>query len=186
MLGVNLRAPMLIAVAAARLLADGGAIVNITDASVATPWPDYVPYQVSMAGLAAFTRSLARADWPEAPSRDLRRMMKRVQSMLHHALDSLVRLDPQAARAVCREDDDVDRLLKDVFDALAEAMAKAPDRIPEYISTLTVARCLERIADLATNIAEDVVFTVEGEVIRHGGGEDDSNVVPMPQNRSGS
>jgi phosphate uptake regulator len=67
-------------------------------------------------------------------------------------------------------------------------MAQKPESIPEYISTLTVARCLERIADLATNIAEEVVFTVEGEVIRHGAGDDDDgggedNVVPLPRNR---
>ncbi|NNE43944.1 MAG: phosphate signaling complex protein PhoU, partial [Gemmatimonadetes bacterium] len=132
--------------------------------------------------IAKRARDLARAEWPEAPSRDLRKMMKRVQRMLKHALDALVRLDSQAARAVCREDDEVDLLLKDVFHALEEEMIRQPKNVPQYLATLSVARHLERIADLATNIAEDVVFTVEGEVIRHGGGEELARVVPIPRN----
>ena len=112
-------------------------------------------------------------------------MADRVLQMLKRSLDALVRMDPQAARAVCREDDDVDALLKELFQVQMERMAKHPEWIPHFMGDLSVARNLERIADLATNIAEDVVFTVEGEVIRHGGGPPDgANVVPLPRGRS--
>jgi phosphate transport system protein len=129
---------------------------------------------------------MARDGWKEAPPPGLRKMTDRVLQMLKRSLDALVRMDPQAARAVCREDDDVDALLKELFQSQMERMAKHPDWIPHLMGDLSVARNLERIADLATNIAEDVVFTVEGEVIRHGHGlpPDAGNVVPLPRGRS--
>lgn len=129
---------------------------------------------------------MAREEWKEAPPSGLRKMADRVLAMLKRSLDALVRMDPQAARAVCREDDDVDELLKELFRVQMERMAKHPEWIPHLMGDLSVARNLERIADLATNISEDVVFTVEGDVIRHGGGplEAGDNVVPLPQERS--
>jgi len=138
--------------------------------------------------IAKRARQLAKAEWPKAPSGDLRRMMKRVQSMLNQALDSLVRMDTGLARSVCREDDEVDALLKEIFHSLERAMREDPQHISQYMATLSVARYLERTADLTTNIAEDVVFTVEGVVIRHGGEKGDGgasggNVVPMPRGR---
>ncbi|MGQ0720350.1 MAG: phosphate signaling complex protein PhoU [Candidatus Eiseniibacteriota bacterium] len=126
---------------------------------------------------------LARAGWTQAPSKELRRMMQRVQSMLTRSLDALVRLDPQLARSVCRDDDEVDLLLKEIFDAVSKAIIQDPQNVRLFIATLSVARYLERIADQTTNIAEDVVFLVEGEVIRHGGGGQD-NIVPLPRDRS--
>jgi phosphate transport system protein len=135
--------------------------------------------------IAKRARQLAEANWPEEPSRDLRCMMQRVQKVLKHALDALVRLDPQAARAVCREDDDVDLLLKDIFGSLQRSMMEDPAHVPQYLATLSVARYLERIADLATNIAEDVVFMVEGEIIRHGAPDEKARVLPMRPGTTG-
>jgi phosphate transport system protein len=130
---------------------------------------------------------MAREGWREAPPPGLRKMADRVLPMLKRSLDALVRMDSQAARSVCREDDEVDALLKDLFLVQMDRMAKHPDWIPHLMGDLSVARNLERVADLATNIAEDVVFTVEGEVIRHGGGSDSpgrDNVVSLPRGRT--
>ena len=107
-------------------------------------------------------------------SGDLRIMMERVRGMVHRSLESLVRLDPVAARAVCEEDDAVDVLNRQIFKTLRDTMSANAEEVPRGLAYIAVARNLERIADLATNIAEDVVFTVEGEVIRHRGGEEET------------
>ncbi|HMB68900.1 MAG TPA: phosphate signaling complex protein PhoU [bacterium] len=137
--------------------------------------------------IAKRTVKMTREGWKESPPPGLRKMADRVLQMLKRSLDALVRMDPQAARAVCREDDEVDALLKDLFQIQMGRMAEHPDWIPHLMGDLSVARNLERVADLATNIAEDVVFTVEGEVIRHGGGPEagsPGNVVPLPRGRT--
>ena len=99
--------------------------------------------------------------------------------MVKDSLDALVRLDAHVARNVCRDDQAVDELHKKIFADLQVSMQESPDNIPGAVATISVSRNLERIADLATNIAEDVVFMVEGEVIRHSRGED--KVIPLPR-----
>jgi phosphate transport system protein len=99
---------------------------------------------------------------------DLSAMCERVRTMVRKSLDALVRLDPALAREVCALDQAVDDDHRNMILQLKGIMQNDPDTISRGISTLWVSRCLERIADLATNIAEDVVFLVEGEVIRHG------------------
>ena len=88
--------------------------------------------------------------------------------MLTDALDTFVRADPQGAREVCRRDDRVDGLHESLFRILLTHMMEDPRRIGAAMSLFLVSRNLERIADLATNIAEDVVFLVEGRTIKHG------------------
>ena len=61
--------------------------------------------------------------------------------------------------------------IKRMYEWLQERMREDPDRIPEYTQILSISRHLERIADQSTNVAEDVIFTVEGELVRHGGWE---------------
>jgi len=95
------------------------------------------------------------------------RMTECVQRMVSDALDALVNRDTALARGVCERDDEVDALNRQMYVVLQELMKREPDAIERAIHTLSVARHLERIADLATNIAEDVVFMVEGEVVRH-------------------
>lgn len=90
--------------------------------------------------------------------------------MLSDALDTFVRADPEGAREVCRRDDRVDGLHNSLFRILLTHMMEDPRRIGASMSLFLVSRNLERIADLATNIAEDVVFLVEGRNIKHGAG----------------
>ena len=99
---------------------------------------------------------------------DLAGMSEQTQAMLHDSLEALVNLDPRLADAVCGRDDEVDRMKHDIRVWSEEAMRMAPDRIPTLLAVLAATRNLERIADHATNIAEDVVYMVQGKIIRHG------------------
>jgi len=99
---------------------------------------------------------------------DFEGMARKVQRMLAAALDALVNLDSDAAREVCAADTEIDNLHRDVYRRVQDGIMSDPDRTPAYIPVLTIARHLERIADHATNIAEDVIYTVEGEISRHG------------------
>lgn len=87
--------------------------------------------------------------------------------MLSNVLDSFVRSDAVKAREVIKTDAQVDRLYNSVFRILLTHMMEDPRRIGPAMSLLLISRNLERIGDLATNIAEDVVFMVEGVDIRH-------------------
>ncbi len=98
---------------------------------------------------------------------DFRRMADRVQQMLKGALDALVNLDSQLAREVCASDQVVDNIHRGVYAAVYDGIRENPDNMESLIATLTIARHLERIADHATNIAEDVIYTVEGQIQRH-------------------
>jgi phosphate transport system protein len=98
---------------------------------------------------------------------DFDRMVTTVRQMVSGALDALVNRDTSLARDVCDRDDEVDAYNRQMYEVLQELMKRDPDTIERAVHTLSVSRHLERIADLATNIAEDVVFMVEGEVVRH-------------------
>lgn len=97
----------------------------------------------------------------------LQRMTDLTTSMVRQSLDSFVHLDARLARTVCRLDDEVDRLNRDIIDELIHTMQKSPEMVEPGLSLFSATRHLERIADHATNIAEDVVYLVEGEIIRH-------------------
>jgi phosphate transport system protein len=98
---------------------------------------------------------------------DFRAMGDRVRSMVRESLDSLVRLDTALARKVRRDDDDVDARNRQMFEVLEGLMQRDPASVKRALHALSSSRHLERIADLAVNIAEDVIFMVEGEVVRH-------------------
>jgi len=87
--------------------------------------------------------------------------------MLADALEAFVRTDAQAGRAVCQGDDQVDALHDSVFRILLTHMMETPHIITAAMELFLVSRNLERVGDLATNIAEDVVFLVEGKNIKH-------------------
>ena len=95
-------------------------------------------------------------------------MSRLAREMLSDAMDSFVRGDAEGARNVCQRDDRVDQLHDSVFRILVTHMMEDPRRIGSAMSLLLASRNLERIADLATNISEDVVFLVEGRNIKHG------------------
>lgn len=98
---------------------------------------------------------------------DYSEMVAKTQAMLRHSLDALMTLDPILARAVGAADDEVDELNKRMYLQVQEAMRRNPDKIEQLIHYLSVSRHLERIADYATNIAEDIVYMIEGEIVRH-------------------
>ena len=96
-------------------------------------------------------------------------MTRIARGMLSDALDAFVRGDSAAAQEVLERDDRVDRLHESIFRILVTHMMEDPRRIGPAMSLFLVSRNLERIADLATNIGEDVVYLVEARNIRHGG-----------------
>lgn len=98
---------------------------------------------------------------------DFHRMAELALEMVKESLSALLNLDTHLARKVLAKDDEVDEINRQMFEILEEIMLKDPTTIRRAIHLLSASRHLERIADLATNIAEDVVFLVEGEVIRH-------------------
>lgn len=98
---------------------------------------------------------------------DFTRMIAIVRGMVRDSLDALVKRDAALARRVCQRDDEVDELNRNMYDLLQDLMARDPQAIKRAVHTLSASRHLERIGDLATNIAEDVVFMVEGEIVRH-------------------
>lgn len=99
---------------------------------------------------------------------DLMSMCDQVRSMVHQCLEAMINEDTQQAYDVCKMDDGVDDLNHEVRMELQQLMAGQPDTVERCVQVLLAARHLERIGDLATNIAEDVVFCVEGSIIRHG------------------
>ncbi|HET8656631.1 MAG TPA: phosphate signaling complex protein PhoU [Longimicrobiaceae bacterium] len=99
---------------------------------------------------------------------EIEEMARLARGMLSDSLDHFVREDPAGAREVCARDDRVDALHGSVFRILLTHMMEDPRRIGPAMEIFLVSRNLERIADLATNVAEDVVFLVEGRSIKHG------------------
>ncbi len=107
----------------------------------------------------------------ECPPRDFPpafvEIADRSRRMLTASLDALVRRDTAKAMDVLRMDDPIDALLRGIFDELEADMAKDPKQIRPDLQILSAAKNLERIADHAANIAEDVVYMVDGNIIRH-------------------
>jgi phosphate transport system protein len=95
-------------------------------------------------------------------------MAEKSESMLEKSLDSFVNMDVDIALRVCTLDDEVDNMMNEAYDVVKHAIGKHPDRVSYLINLLLVSRHLERIADHATNIAEEVIYLVEGEIVRHG------------------
>jgi phosphate transport system protein len=95
-------------------------------------------------------------------------MAEKVQSMVKMSLDALVRLDVNLAFNVITMDDDVDAIQVQAYDRIKEAIKEFPDRVGYLINLLLVSRHLERMADHSTNIAEEVVYLIEGNIVRHG------------------
>lgn len=94
-------------------------------------------------------------------------MTDRAADMVRRALDAFVNLDTAAARQVIKLDDAVDEDNAAIIDGIIAAMRQDPAMIEPGIALFSAVRHLERIADHATNISEDVIYTVEGEVVRH-------------------
>ena len=101
------------------------------------------------------------------PLADLGTLAEKSSAMLRDALDAFVRRDADAARALVKRDDEVDELNRQMFAVLMRRMIADPQQVERSMTFVLVGRNLERIADLATNIAEEVVFIAEARIIKH-------------------
>jgi len=97
----------------------------------------------------------------------LNHMAQVALDMLRLSLDAFVAQDSRLARDVCGQDDIVDALNREIIDELLQMMKRSPDLVEPALQLFSASRHVERVADRATNIAEDVVYLVEGEIIRH-------------------
>lgn len=104
---------------------------------------------------------------PVTLSHKLREMMEIGAEMLRDSLSAFVEEDAALARRVCERDDEIDSRNRDVIRDLLAEMHEDPTSIAQAVELISVSKALERIADHATNIAEDVVYLVEGNIIRH-------------------
>ncbi|HDP95114.1 MAG TPA: phosphate signaling complex protein PhoU [Candidatus Aminicenantes bacterium] len=101
---------------------------------------------------------------------DFSEIFSRVRGMLKSSLDSLVRTDAAVANKVLEEDDRVDELNRRICREVLSAMREEPEKAETLIQYMHVSKRLERIGDHATNMAEDLIYLVTGEIIRHGTG----------------
>ena len=97
----------------------------------------------------------------------IEKMGNTVRRMVSQSLRSLLEQDRSLALAVCQDDDSVDAFHRDMFALVQQEISADVDVMSDAISVLSVSRHLERIADLATNIAEDLIFLIDGKIVRH-------------------
>lgn len=116
--------------------------------------------------IAQRAKSLAESKNRKIPF-DLSGMFVLTLSMVKKSTDSLVLLDSKLAREVGAMDDKIDDMHKGAYKTVQNEITKEPQEVEYYINLLGVSRYLERIADHATNIAEDVVYLAEGQIVRH-------------------
>ncbi|MCX6554073.1 MAG: phosphate signaling complex protein PhoU [Candidatus Aminicenantes bacterium] len=98
---------------------------------------------------------------------DLKTLTRNVMAMLKHSLDALVNMDAALAHAVIDSDDEIDETVQMLFQQVKNEIRRQPEKIDYIIEYMRINRHLERIADHATNIAEDIVYMIEGKIVRH-------------------
>ncbi len=114
-------------------------------------------------------RSLNVSAYPKSDIQfDVTALSRKVLLMLKKSLDALVNLDAQIARDVLTADDEIDEAVSVLFQQVKDAIRKRPEKVDSLIEYMRINRHLERIADHATNIAEDVIYMIEGKIVRHG------------------
>lgn len=119
---------------------------------------------VNIAERAVF---IARQSDCECREFDFTEMAKKAEGMLSRSIDAFVNLDMKGAKRVRAEDNEIDEMNRDFFVLVKELTLAHPERITTLLHFLSVSRHLERIADHATNIAEDVIYLVGAEIVRH-------------------
>jgi phosphate transport system protein len=95
-------------------------------------------------------------------------MTEKVLAMLKMSLDALVNLDVDLAFKVIFMDDEVDEIQVEAYQRIKQTIKENPDRVSYLINLLLISRHLERLADHSTNVAEEVIHLIEGEIVRHG------------------
>ncbi|HEX4132839.1 MAG TPA: phosphate signaling complex protein PhoU [Pirellulales bacterium] len=98
---------------------------------------------------------------------DIRYMASQSQAMVKQSLDALVEFDATLARRVREADDSVDTLNKRIQAAIRDHIRQTPEQVECWLKWNSVAKHLERLADMATHVAEDVIYMVEGDIVRH-------------------
>jgi phosphate transport system protein len=113
---------------------------------------------------------------------DIARMGSAVSAMVRRALESFIEAKVELAQAVLEMDNVIDRMKDDAFIQLVKTMNERPEIVQQALDALLVARNLERVADHATNIAEDVIFWVQGSDVRHNANPDEAaEHLPSPR-----
>jgi phosphate transport system protein len=95
-------------------------------------------------------------------------MAEKASAMLKMSLDAMVRLDSDMAFKVCQLDDDVDAFVRSAYEQLELSICAMPENVGILLNMFLISRHIERIADHATNIAEEVIYVTDGEIVRHG------------------
>ena len=98
---------------------------------------------------------------------ELNLLVEKSQAMLKKSLEALINLDVNKAKEVIVQDDEVDELHSKMYKIMEDMIRQNPEKIDCFINILTVSRNLERVADLVTNIAEDIIYMVKGVIVRH-------------------
>ncbi|HOF61062.1 MAG TPA: phosphate signaling complex protein PhoU [Candidatus Latescibacteria bacterium] len=118
---------------------------------------------VNIAERAAFLATQERVDIPF----DFVGMASKAKTMLARSLDALINGDTELAHSVCAADDEVDQINREMYYQIQDGIRNNPEQMVCLLHLLSVSRHLERIADHATNIAEDVIYMIAGEIVRH-------------------
>ncbi len=118
--------------------------------------------------IAQITPQLAGSELRDVPF-DLDGMLTLTLHMVKKSADALVEMSPEIALSVCQSDDDLDKMYYDASHLLVDMIRENCEHTAYYIGLRGIARHLERIGDHATNIAEDVIYMVNGEIVRHQG-----------------
>jgi phosphate transport system protein len=113
---------------------------------------------------------LARSDRVDVPI-DFRAMAARAQNMVKHSLDALVGGDSALAHRVRQDDDELDGMRRTIHEQIRAAIRSKPEQTETLMKLYSVAKHLERLGDMACNVAEDVIYMVEGDIVRHRGEE---------------
>jgi phosphate transport system protein len=119
---------------------------------------------VNIAERAMFLATVERPDVPL----DLPLMAEKTKAMMKKSLDSLMKQDAGLAHEVLAADDEIDAMNREMYAKIQDGIRRKPEQMEILIQMLSCSRHLERIADHATNIAEDVIYMIEGVIVRHG------------------
>ncbi|HVW35846.1 MAG TPA: PhoU domain-containing protein, partial [Pirellulales bacterium] len=109
---------------------------------------------------------LSRVDRVDVPL-DFRTMAVRAQDMVKRSLDALVSADSSLAHRVRQDDDELDNMRRAIHEKIRAAIRAKPEQTETLMKLYSVAKHLERLGDMATNVAEDVIYMVEGDIVRH-------------------
>lgn len=106
---------------------------------------------------------------PLARDFQIQQMSDMVQQMVGRSLDALINLDAKLARDIWMADDEADRRNRELLGAVEEEIQRDPSQLQSLLALTSISRTLERIGDHATNIAKDVIYMIEGDIVRHRG-----------------